>query len=99
MSWVSWCRATWGRRTWARCSRAISRGNGCSCSGYRIAELADSFQMSPIGYVRSALADRHGAPRQAWEGAPEAQIEVREEFVEALDGIEAGQEVWVLTFL
>ena len=58
-----------------------------------------TFQMSPIGYVRSILTDRHGAPRQSWEGAPEAQVEILDEFLDALDGIAAGDEIWVLTWL
>jgi len=55
--------------------------------------------LSPIGYVMSPLKDRKGAPRQGWDGAPEARIEVGAAYLDALDGIEAGQEVWVFTWL
>ena len=33
------------------------------------------FEMSPIGYVRSGLKQRSGAPRQGWEGAPDATLD------------------------
>jgi tRNA-Thr(GGU) m(6)t(6)A37 methyltransferase TsaA len=58
-----------------------------------------TFALSPIGYVRSPLSERSDAPRQGWEGAPEAAIEILPEFFDALDGIESGQETWVLTWL
>ena len=60
---------------------------------------APRFQMSPIGYVHSSLKLRKGAPRQGWEGAPDAQLEIRAEFVEALEGIAPEQEIWILTWL
>jgi tRNA-Thr(GGU) m(6)t(6)A37 methyltransferase TsaA len=43
--------------------------------------------------------ERKSAPRQAWEGAPEARLEIGPEFFEALEGMEAGQEIWVITWL
>jgi tRNA-Thr(GGU) m(6)t(6)A37 methyltransferase TsaA len=57
------------------------------------------FEMSPIGYVRSGLKQRSGAPRQGWEGAPDATLEIDPAFAECLDGIEPGQEIWILTWL
>jgi tRNA-Thr(GGU) m(6)t(6)A37 methyltransferase TsaA len=58
-----------------------------------------SFEISPIGYVRSSLQDRSGAPRQAWEGAPEARLEIVPAFADAIDGMERGQDIWILTWL
>ena len=58
-----------------------------------------SFKISPIGYVRSTLKERSGAPRQSWEDAPHAQLEILSAFVDGLDGIESGQEIWILTWL
>ena len=52
-----------------------------------------------IGVVRSALSDRKGAPRQGYEGAPHASIEVHPEFQRGLDGVKAGDDVLVLTWL
>ena len=57
------------------------------------------FTLVPIGRVHSALKQRKGAPRQPWEGAPEARIEIDPKFSEGLDGLESGQEIWVLTWL
>lgn len=57
------------------------------------------FDFSPIGFVRSSLRERTGAPRQGWEGAPDARIEILPAFLEAMKGIEVGQEIWILTWL
>ncbi len=56
-------------------------------------------EITPIGYVRSPLKQRSGAPRQGWEGAPNAELEILPSFRDCLDGIEAGQEIWILTWL
>ena len=36
---------------------------------------------------------------QGYEGAPDARLEVVPDFIQALDGIEAGQEIVILTWL
>jgi len=59
----------------------------------------ESYSIRPIGWVRSPLTDRKGAPRQPNEGAPAATLEISEEFVDALDGLTPGQEIIVLTWL
>jgi tRNA (Thr-GGU) A37 N-methylase len=48
------------------------------------------FVLRSIGVVRSALSDRKGAPRQGYEGAPDASIEIHPEFQRGLDGIKTG---------
>jgi tRNA-Thr(GGU) m(6)t(6)A37 methyltransferase TsaA len=62
-------------------------------------ETVQSFEISPIGYVHSTLKERAGAPRQAWEGAPNARLEIEAAFVDCVDGIQPGQEIWILTWL
>lgn len=57
------------------------------------------FQFSPIGYVVSPLKDRTGAPRQGWEGAPTAHLEIAQAFTEGLEGLQVGQDIWILTWL
>lgn len=52
-----------------------------------------------VGIIRSRLARRASAPRQGAEGAPDAWLEVRRPFAAALDGIAAGDELLVLTWL
>lgn len=53
----------------------------------------------PIGHVRSPLASRDEAPLQGSEGAPDAWLELHEDVLAGLDGIAAGQEIIVLTWL
>lgn len=55
--------------------------------------------LKPIGVVRSALRDRTDAPNQAFEGAPEAVLEINPDFAPALHRIEPGMELIVVTWL
>ena len=57
------------------------------------------YELQPIGVVRSPLADRSSAPLQGDEGAPDAWVELTPAVVEALEGIEAGDELIVITWL
>jgi len=52
-----------------------------------------------IGRVHSHLIRRTSAPRQAHEGAPHASLEIRPAYIEALDGLKPGMDIWVLTWL
>jgi tRNA (Thr-GGU) A37 N-methylase len=61
--------------------------------------MAETYDLHPIGVVRSPLQSPREAPRQAFEGAPPARVEVLPEFRDALDGLAAGDEVVVLTWL
>ncbi len=56
-------------------------------------------ELRPIGSVSSPLRDRDAAPKQGDEGSPEATIEIAAEFEPALEGIAAGDEVILLTWL
>jgi tRNA-Thr(GGU) m(6)t(6)A37 methyltransferase TsaA len=56
-------------------------------------------ELVPIGTVASPLKERAAAPKQADEGAPEAWLEFDARFADGLDGIEAGDEILVLTWL
>ena len=57
------------------------------------------FQLRPIGIVRSALKDTRDCPCQEGEGAPEAWIEIESQYREAMDGLEVGDEVVVMTWM
>ncbi len=59
----------------------------------------EPYEIHPIGWVRSSLRERSKAPKQGFEGAPDAWLEVLDDYVRGLDGIEAGQEIVVLTWL
>ncbi len=56
-------------------------------------------RLLPIGRVRSTLARRSDAPKQGYEGAPDADLEIEPAFLPALDGLSAGQEIVLLTWL
>ena len=55
--------------------------------------------MHPIGVVRSPLRMRAVAPRQGTEGAPDARILLEPSYADALQGIRAGDELVVVTWL
>lgn len=57
------------------------------------------YELEPIGVVRSPLTDRASAPRQGDEGAPDAWIEVEASVAGAVEGIGAGDELFVITWL
>jgi tRNA-Thr(GGU) m(6)t(6)A37 methyltransferase TsaA len=55
--------------------------------------------ITPIGVVRSILHDRRDAPNQAFEGAPEAILEINPEFAPAVHRVFPGTELIVVTWL
>ena len=61
--------------------------------------IPTSFDISPIGRIHSTLKDRSNAPRQGGEGAPDVRLEIYPAFVQGLDGIQPGQEIWIFTWL
>ena len=63
------------------------------------ADASDQWAVRPIGVVRSALRSPEDAPNQAFEGAPEALLEIDPELIDGLHRIEAGDELIVLTWL
>ena len=57
------------------------------------------FELVPVGWVESPLTDRESAPKQGHEGSPEAWLVFEPWVLQGLDGIRAGDEVIVLTWL
>ena len=57
------------------------------------------YSLRPIGVVRSQLTIKEEAPLQAFEGAPEAWLEIDPAFADALAGVAKGNEVILLTWL
>ena len=55
-------------------------------------------QLRPIGEIRSALKSRSKAPKQGFEGAPDAWLEISPFALAALDGLQPGDEIVVLTW-
>jgi len=60
---------------------------------------SEPYTLRPVGVVRSRLSVPAEAPNQAFEGAPEAVLEIAPAFADALHRIRAGDELIVLTWL
>jgi tRNA-Thr(GGU) m(6)t(6)A37 methyltransferase TsaA len=59
---------------------------------------SEQYTVRPIGVVRSKLRTPAEAPNQAFEGAPEAVLEIEPRFSDALHRIRVGDELIVLTW-
>jgi tRNA-Thr(GGU) m(6)t(6)A37 methyltransferase TsaA len=62
-------------------------------------QRAEPARLRPIGTIRSTLTTRTGAPKQGSEGAPDAWLEVSKFAAPALDGLVAGGDIIVITWL
>jgi tRNA-Thr(GGU) m(6)t(6)A37 methyltransferase TsaA len=60
---------------------------------------AGTYPVKPIGWVRSSLTSTAAAPKQGFEGAPNAIVEIEPAYVRGMDAIRAGQELILLTWL
>jgi tRNA-Thr(GGU) m(6)t(6)A37 methyltransferase TsaA len=58
-----------------------------------------TYELAPIGIIHSELTNRAAAPRQGYEGAPEAWIELSSAVADGLLGIKSGDEIIVITWL
>ncbi len=56
------------------------------------------YTIDPIGVIRSELTNPEAAPRQGYEGAPDAWLEVNSTVAEGLEGIAAGNEIILITW-
>ena len=59
----------------------------------------EPYTVRRIGVVRSTLSTPADAPNQAYEGAPEAVLEIEASFTDALHRIQVGDELILLTWL
>jgi tRNA-Thr(GGU) m(6)t(6)A37 methyltransferase TsaA len=57
------------------------------------------YEVRPVGYVESSLVDREGAPKQGFEGAPDAWLVFDPGVAEAIRDLAVGAEIFVLTWL
>ena len=60
---------------------------------------AGHYEIRPIGYVESPLIDRESAPKQGFEGAPDAWLVFSPEVAEGIRDLAVGTDVFVLTWL
>jgi tRNA-Thr(GGU) m(6)t(6)A37 methyltransferase TsaA len=58
-----------------------------------------TISFEPVGWVESPLIDRVLAPKQGREGAPDAWIRFLPQLAGALDGLQVGDRIIVLTWL
>ena len=58
-----------------------------------------TYILTPVGIIHSDLTNRHAAPRQGYEGAPDAWVEVSSDVADGLLGIRSGDEIIVITWL
>lgn len=58
-----------------------------------------NYEVRPIGSVESPLVDPKTAPKQGFEGAPEAWLVFSPEVAEGIRDLAIGAEVFVLTWL
>ncbi len=56
------------------------------------------YELQPIGFIHSPLTDRHKAPKQGYEGAPDAWLDVDPNVAPALHGLTEGDEVILITW-
>jgi tRNA-Thr(GGU) m(6)t(6)A37 methyltransferase TsaA len=61
--------------------------------------LETEYTLAPIGILHSPLKQREHAPMQGSEGAPDAWLDVNATVAAGLAGIEAGQEIILITWL
>lgn len=63
-----------------------------------IMPITTSYELTPVGVVRSSLTLRDQAPRQGSEGAPDAWLDIAPGVMAALEGLVAGQDIIVITW-
>jgi tRNA-Thr(GGU) m(6)t(6)A37 methyltransferase TsaA len=56
-------------------------------------------QLRPIGVIHSSIKERSKATMQGSEGAPDAWLEINPFAIPAVDGLAAGDEIIVITWL
>ena len=57
------------------------------------------YSLNPVGHISSPIKSTHEAPRQGFEGAPDAWLEIDPAYTTALKGISAGDELIIITWL
>jgi tRNA-Thr(GGU) m(6)t(6)A37 methyltransferase TsaA len=58
-----------------------------------------TYEIRPVGHVESGLVDRSTAPKQGFEGGPEAWLVFELDVANAISDLAVGAEIFVLTWL
>jgi tRNA-Thr(GGU) m(6)t(6)A37 methyltransferase TsaA len=61
--------------------------------------MTTPYEIRPIGYVESPLVDREGAPKQGFEGAPDAWLVFDPGVAVGIRDLTVGADIFVLTWL
>jgi tRNA-Thr(GGU) m(6)t(6)A37 methyltransferase TsaA len=61
--------------------------------------MTTAYEIRPVGYVESPLLDPETAPKQGFEGAPDAWLAFNSEVADGIRDITIGADVFVLTWL
>jgi len=67
--------------------------------GVAATEATGAYAIRPVGRVESPLADRETAPKQGFEGAPDAWLVFDPDVADGLRDLAVGADVFVLTWL
>ena len=54
---------------------------------------ANTFSLKPVGFIQSSIKYRRDAPKQGYEGAPHAWVEIIPAVAKGLHRITVGQEI------
>src|SRR5678815_1784871 len=57
------------------------------------------YSINPVGHISSTIKSTHDAPRQGFEGAPDAWLEIDPRYATGLKGVAAGDELIIITWL
>jgi tRNA-Thr(GGU) m(6)t(6)A37 methyltransferase TsaA len=58
----------------------------------------NNFYLQPVGFIQSTIISREQAPRQGYEGAPDAWIVIENNVIEALHGLAVGDDIILITW-
>ena len=61
--------------------------------------IITTYEIRPIGYVESPLIDRETAPKQGFEGVPEAWLVFNPGVAEGIRDLAVGTDIFVLSWL
>ena len=61
--------------------------------------MTTPYKLRPIGYVESPLVDHESAPKQGFEGAPDAWLVFDPGVAEGIRDLAVGADIFVLTWL
>jgi tRNA-Thr(GGU) m(6)t(6)A37 methyltransferase TsaA len=57
-----------------------------------------NYSLHPIGVIQSVITSRAQAPKQGYEGAPDAWIDIDSNFTDAMHGLEPGDDIILITW-